>query len=158
MLYWIATTEREKIGPLEFDELRNYQGLTPDTLVWHAGLTTWKKAGEVAELAPLFATADVAASVVAPPAPQETAYRQETKERPKRPRTYIGWSIAALILCCTIPAIVAVVYGMQVGPHYDCDDYRGARKASANAELWLIVSIVFGLVSLPFSIILNLVL
>ena len=48
----------EKRGPVELPELRQQAeagALTRETLVWRAGLEQWAPAGEVAELAEVFA-------------------------------------------------------------------------------------------------------
>ena len=71
------------------------------------------------------------------------------------PPTYLGWSIAALILCCMIPAIVAIIYASKVSSRYSEGDYEGSRKASDIAEIWLIISVTLGLVSIPFWVILS---
>lgn len=171
MNYWIARN-REKTGPLRRDELLD-AGLTEDTLVWREGLPTWTRAGSLEELAGLFRDNDT--GIETGPAPQETpppayhtprppqprdafvpAEAKPAARLPEKPASYVGWSIAAIVCCCMIPAIVALVFGMKVGSRYDNGDYAGAEKASEMAEIWLIVSIVAGLVVLPFSILLNL--
>lgn len=168
MKYWIARN-KEKIGPLQRDELLA-AGLTEDTLVWHEGLPTWTRAGSLEELAGLFSPNDTSAydstakRQATPPlypaaqsAPQQyfTPGRvQPSGQIPAKPTSYVGWSIAAIICCCMIPAIVALVFGMKVGSRYDNGDYAGAEKASEMAEIWLIISIVAGLVAFPFTILL----
>lgn len=77
-------------------------------------------------------------------------------EMPQRPPTYLGWCIASILLCCMIPGIVALIYSLQVSSKYVAGDYEGSKKASERAELWLIISIVAGLVSIPFTIVANL--
>lgn len=158
MNYWIARN-KEKIGPLNPEDLSS-AGLERTTLVWREGLPTWTPAGELDELAWLFNDHPVPEPKAStPPSPYRTSYRtidqRPTEQIPPQPPTYVGWSIAAIILCCMIPAIVALVMGLKVGSRYNSGDFDGAKRASDSAELWLIISIVAG-VMLPFSILLQL--
>lgn len=66
--------------------------------------------------------------------------------RPPMPKTYMVWSIIAILLCCFIPAIVAIIYSSQVNSKYYSGDYEGAERASRNAQIWIIISFVLGLV------------
>lgn len=63
------------------------------------------------------------------------------------PSTYLVWSVIMTVLCCFIPGIVAIVYSSMVSSRYYAGDYEGARKASRNAEIWIIVSFVLGVLS-----------
>ena len=53
----------------------------------------------------------------------------------------------ATILCCFIPGIVAIVFSSMVSTRYFNGDFEGARRASRMAEIWIIVSIVAGVIS-----------
>lgn len=188
MDYWIAI-DKKKTGPLTLADVRAMH-LSPDTLVWHNGLSTWTTAGSLPELAGYLAvvpkevteTIEVTVKLpndadttpdnptlprserpippirtyVMPPVQAAASSGKIPTPPPPMPRSYIGWSIAAIILCCTIPAIVSLIFSTRVAPRYNHGDYEGARKASEMAEIWLIVAIVFGLVALPFSFVLNL--
>lgn len=161
--YWLATAQQEKIGPLTLDELSASPHFSPDVRIWRQGLTSWVKASELPELARYFATeqdiveVETVAMAEIEPAPTYEAYTDAVEEsRPERPRTYLGWGIAAIILCCMVPAIVAVIYSTFVTSRYNDGDYEGARRASETAEMWLLVSIVAGIVELPFIIAINL--
>lgn len=165
MNYWIARN-RERTGPFRREELID-TGLTEDTLVWREGLPTWTRAGSLEELKGLFGGSESGDTdpKITPPAYSTSDYAplrnafapasKPTAQIPEKPTSYVGWSIAAIICCCLIPAIVALVFGMKVGSRYDNGDYAGAEKASEMAEIWLIISIVAGLVALPFTILLN---
>lgn len=89
-----------------------------------------------------------------PPPPPSVPYVQPPARREPKPPTYLGWSIAAIICCCLITGVIAVIYAARVTPCYDRGDYEGARKASERAELWLIISITAGIVALPFQMVL----
>ena len=43
----------QQLGPFEVNQLIA-NGMTPESLVWTAGMAGWARAAEVAELAPLF--------------------------------------------------------------------------------------------------------
>lgn len=155
MNYWILLNN-DKLGPMPIEEVLKLP-LTPDTLVWRKGLASWQRAADIPELSGRF-------SPIAPvqEIPVETVRAQPQPNtmglqsgRPPKPRTYIGWSIASLLLCCWLPSIVALVYGIQVSSKYDSGDYAGAGKASERASLWLIISIVAGLVAAPFTILIS---
>lgn len=155
MNYWVII-DNEKIGPMQLEEVLRLP-LKRDTLVWHTGLPSWRQACFIPELA----AQNVPASsgpvpVVNPytqPMPSATAAPTPQKAETKPP-TYIAWSIVAICLCCAIPAIVSLIYAAKVTPRFDTRDYEGARKASDNAELWLIVSITLGVMWLPFQYVL----
>lgn len=74
-----------------------------------------------------------------------TPYRQEGEPMPP---TYMVWSVLSLVLCCFIPAIVAIIYSAQVSSKYYAKDYEGARRCSERAQIWIIVSIVLGIVGM----------
>ncbi len=63
------------------------------------------------------------------------------------PPTFLVWSVLATVLCCIIPGIVAIIYSAQVSSKFYQGDIEGARRASRNAEIWIIVSFVLGVLS-----------
>lgn len=74
------------------------------------------------------------------------------------PPTYLVWAILATLCCCLPAGVVAIVFSASVSSKYFRRDYEGARRASRNAEIWIIVSIVAGILSnalyLPLSLLL----
>lgn len=74
------------------------------------------------------------------------------------PPTYMVWAVLATICCCLPAGIVAIIFAANVSSKYYACDYEGARKASERAQIWIIVSIVLGLIAtsvwLPFSMLL----
>lgn len=184
MDYWIAI-DKKKIGPLSLDDVRSRK-LDPNVLVWHNGLATWCRADQLPELAGALSSTDEAAddSVVPPPQPSATNPQPQQPQQfnmpavppqsgaplssrptylnrppepiPEKPTTYLGWCIAAIIFCCMPFAIVALIFSIKVSSRYNKGDYAAAQKASERAELWLIISIVAGLVAIPFQIVLTL--
>lgn len=63
------------------------------------------------------------------------------------PSTYMWASVLATLFCCTPLGIVAIVYSSMVSSRFYAHNYEGAVKASERAQLWIILSIVFGIVS-----------
>lgn len=84
-----------------------------------------------------------------PPLQGTPFYNQPGQAEPM-PSTFLLWSILSTIFCCFIPGIVAIVFSSMVSSKYYARDYEGSRKASRMAEIWIIVSIVLGVVSAPF--------
>jgi len=51
---WYIKIEKEPEGPFSVDELRWDTRLTPDTLAWRNGMSTWLPIRQIPELASLF--------------------------------------------------------------------------------------------------------
>ena len=70
------------------------------------------------------------------------------------PSTYLIWSVLATVFCCFIPGIIAIIFSSMVSSKYYSGDIEGSRRASRMAEIWIIVSVVLGVVAatlyLPF--------
>lgn len=174
MKYWLIINNRQT-GPLTAEEIAAGGYLRRDTPVWHEGLPNWITAGDVEELAALltppaspvdvFDAQHVTAS--APSAPAEvpivpadapvvaTGWMQAKPRRimAKEPDTYLLWSILTTILCCLPTGIAAIVMSSRVSSRYSRGDYEGAVRASRAAELWIIVTVVLGLVAIPFQMV-----
>ncbi|MCH5318393.1 MAG: CD225/dispanin family protein [Paramuribaculum sp.] len=164
--YWIIQDGLRK-GPFSYSELRSLavDGTTP---VWREGLANWIAIRDLDEFRD-----DYRPVIPPPPVPglnppareirhfdEAPAFRQYDSapsssggDMPPMPRTYLVWNILALILCCLVTGIVGLVYSSKVSTRYASGDYQGAVKASETACLWLIISIVCGLVALPFQVI-----
>ncbi len=63
------------------------------------------------------------------------------------PPTYLVWSVLMTIFCCTIPGIVAIIFSAQVSSKFYQGDIEGSRRASRNAEIWIIISFVLGVIT-----------
>ncbi len=63
------------------------------------------------------------------------------------PDTFLIWSVLATVFCCLIPGIVAIIYSSMVSSRFYARDYAGAKRASRLAEIWIIVSIVLGVIT-----------
>lgn len=75
------------------------------------------------------------------------------------PPTYLLWSVLTTVLCCSIPGIIGIVYSAMVSGRYYAKDYEGARRASRNAQICIIASVVLGLITatvyIPLSLLVN---
>lgn len=100
---------------------------------------------------------------VIPPVPQGSAPVPPPVEPPRVPEwrepmppTYMLWAILSTLCCCIIPGVVAIYFSAMVSSRYYQRDYEGARRASRKAEIWIIASIVLGVVSaalyFPFAL------
>lgn len=63
------------------------------------------------------------------------------------PRTYLGWSIAAAILCFLPTGLVAVWFGWRVVQATQAGDVENAARASRVARRWLIATGILGLLA-----------
>jgi hypothetical protein len=131
---WYYTTNRQRMGPVSWDELRQLatkELLKPDDLIWTEGMTEWVKAvrqqGLFAQGAPTAAAISAAAADY-PPAPPKPSARQrmddeldegERRRRPRPKRTSAGLKIGLivgavafvmLVLSCGLVAVLALTF------------------------------------------------
>lgn len=198
MDFWIIIDQRHA-GPFTIDQLRE-QGITPERLVWHDGLTDWTPAREIEALAPLFEAQQPTPPQIPEPqapqwhqpqsapqqpqnpefhyyggaqqgygqqrypyggqqqpyAPQQPAQyapgQQPVQEAPQCPPTYLAWAIICTICCCLPAGIVAIIYAVNIKNAYYSGDYAKAYRNSSRAQIWIIVSIVLGIIAIPLQI------
>lgn len=156
--YW-AIHNGMRVGPVSLDELIGC-GISGNTPVWRAGLADWCEASSVPEIAQRLET-NIPPVPVCPP--DYTGSWHQTPYIPEVPRqvepmppTYLVWSILTMLFCCIPTGIVAIIYSSKVSSRYTTGDYEGAKKASEAAGIWILVTVVLGLISLPFQILLAL--
>ena len=87
---------------------------------------------------------------------REYRERERGPEEPM-PSTWLIWSILVTVFCCFIPGIIAIIFSSQVSSRYYSGDIEGAKRSSYLAEVWIIVSVVLGILTatfyLPFMLI-----
>lgn len=172
MKYWIII-DRQQAGPFELDSFETIE-FGPETPVWHEGLADWTPASEVAELNAIllrraanvhFGGGGDRPDVVVDAVETETVKIDPAscgrisnigRHTDKRPSNYLGWAIAATILCCVPLGVVAIIYSASVNSKFDRGDIAGAEKASDTAQWLIILSIVLGLVMMPFQALISL--
>lgn len=162
MNYWIILNG-VKLGPLPYDDIVRLAS-RPDVPVWREGLDNWYSVSTLPEFSALF-TAPHYAMPSVPESPvtaygamgsMDPSYQRPyvTNEKQPMPPTYLAWSIVVMLLCCLIPGIVALIYSTKVSSAFSSGDYEGARSASNTAAMWVIISVVCGLVWIPFQFVL----
>jgi hypothetical protein len=156
MTYWIIIDDRQ-LGPLTVDEIAATGRLRHSTPVWYNGLAEWTTADNVPELASLLVPPSAPtppSEVPATPTIETASEWVQAKPRPVRaePRSYLLWAILATVVCCLPIGIGAIYMSTRVSSRYSVGDYSGAHRASQATELWLIATVVGGLVSLPFQV------
>lgn len=138
----------QPVGPVDLDALRSV-GLTPNTLVWHEGMTDWLQACELPELADLFPQAPVnPIQSNFPPTPQQPPMPQAqmTPSNEPMPPTYLVWAILTTILCFWPLGIAAIINASGVSSAFSRGDIETAKRRSKNAKLFSIWTAVIGFV------------
>lgn len=141
--YWLMRGG-VRLGPMTFEELVRSVD-SPTAPVWREGLADWTAAERIPELSGLFTFARQAAA----PTPNFSA---STSMIEPMPPTYLAWSIITMIICCIPAGIISLIYSTKVSSRWTAGDYDGARRASERAALWNIITVICGLISIPFQI------
>lgn len=135
MKYYIAVNKQAQ-GPYEINELKQH-GVTPDTMLWHEGMTSWVAARDIPEVkAALFQNST-------PPIADEQ----------QKPKTWLVESILCTVFCCQIFGIIAIVMSALAESTWGRKDYAEAKNKSKQARTWVLVSFITGLVGVFFYII-----
>ncbi len=161
MKYYVARND-QPAGPFEIWELKA-NGVTADTLVWHAGLPQWVKASEIPEvteelsriaLPPTFDHDEYCSRMLKRAAERIGASRQDDFRRQvmyPRPNNYLAEAIVVTVVFCSlITGIIAIVKALNVNKLYDRGLYEQAERESLSARNWVIASVVIGIFSLAY--------
>ena len=151
--YWIIVNDQQR-GPFDINTLIGMPEFGPQTPAWREGLADWTAAGNIPELAPLWANAYYGTPQPAAPVMTAADPRNGSYQAPMPP-TYLVWAIISTICCCLPAGVVAIFYAAKVSPAYQAGDLEAARKASEKAAWWVVISFVAGLISAPFSVLLS---
>ncbi|MCC8175763.1 MAG: CD225/dispanin family protein [Bacteroidales bacterium] len=89
-------------------------------------------------------------------APYQQSYTDPRYQLEPCPPTYLGWNIAATLLCCILTGIFGIIASGQVKSRWEAGDYVGAKKASERAAGWLIAGVVIGIIASAFSVVFTL--
>lgn len=90
----------------------------------------------------------------APHEPETTTQPTTSVQPPfECPPTYLVWAILSTLCCCQLFGIIAIIYAANVKTKYNRGDYEGAVKTSERAALWVILSFVTGLATIPLQMI-----
>lgn len=126
-----------KRGPYSFDNLLQ-NGLTKDALVWHTGMTDWKRAADMVELRELL-------EKMPPPPPSNGSVTPSSAIPPK---SWLVESILVTLFCCLPFGIAGIVYACKVSSEYSAGNYEAALKDSQSAGKWTKIGFFVGLILL----------
>ena len=105
-------------------------------------------------------------SVTPPPVPQppELQHAMPQSPMPQSPMpqppvapeaeapTNLVWAVIATVMCCQITGVIAIVYGAMTSSANSAGNYEKARRYSDIAQIWVMVSIVLGLIYMPIAL------
>lgn len=139
MNYYICDN-RDRFGPFSKIELLR-KGISKDTLVWFEGLSEWKKAAEIEDLADLFAQEQTP-----PPLPnQKTTYSSlliqdktivlKTQQQKKSKKKTIIW-ICGFLLVVVVFVVIGVV-GYNLYEQYNFEQTLDREKSQPSSYLSL---------------------
>ena len=172
--YWV-NIDGIQSGPISRDELANIDFNPEVTYVWHEELDDWQRSGRLSGFADIVAGKSVQQSVTPPPIPSEP---EEPIVPPMPPMpeippmlepsappvppvpapseaeapTNLVWAVIATVMCCQITGVIAIVYGAMTSSANSAGNYEKARRYSDIAQIWVMVSIVLGLIYMPIAL------
>lgn len=136
-LEYYLLKNNQRSGPFNIGELAG-NGLSPDMMVWRAGLKDWTRASELQELSGLL-------SELPPQVPLETP-------PPPMPNTWLVESILVTVFCCLPFGLVGIFKAAKVSELYASKQYEEALEYSESARKWTLCGLfilpvlaVFGL-------------
>ena len=147
--YFYLDAQKKQQGPVAAERLSSL-GVTAETLVWTSGMADWQPAGSVEALRPFLQTAQ---GSVPPPPPQGWAQGRadysytQSRPRPACPDSHMVAAVLVTIFCCLPLGIVAIVKANQVTSFYYRGDYDAALLASADADTWVKIALILGIIS-----------
>lgn len=173
--YWIIVDGRPQ-GPFTPEQLKLRRDFTADLPVWTTGMDDWTVVANVPSLAALLEEVAAQAehdanqqpqqqfqpqqqplqsgNVYIEPAPASGFTPRAAMVAPAEPMppSYLAWNIVMTLCCCMIGGIIGIIFSAQVAQKWQRGDIEGARKSSERAAWCLILSFVFGLISMPFQL------
>lgn len=91
-----------------------------------------------------------------PPMPQPPMPQPPMPQPPVAPEaeapTNLVWAVIATVMCCQITGVIAIVYGVMTSSANSVGNYEKARRYSDIAQIWVMVSIVLGLIYMPIAL------
>lgn len=145
--YFYLGPNGEQNGPVNGESLKVY-GVTRETLVWCEGMPDWAKAGDVPELAPLFAMTPPPPPSRPTPPVRQMSVRQggASSYIPDRcPDNHMVWAVLVTILCSPLFGIIAIVKASKVERLWYQGDKVGAVEAANSAKTWCWVAAIVGI-------------
>ncbi|MGM9812293.1 MAG: CD225/dispanin family protein [Muribaculaceae bacterium] len=91
-----------------------------------------------------------------PPMPQPPVAQPPMPQPPVAPEaeapTNLVWAVIVTVMCCQITGVIAIVYGVMTSSANSAGNYEKARRYSDIAQIWVMVSIVLGLIYMPIAL------
>lgn len=142
--YFYISENGEQVGPLRLDEMR-YHKIFPDTKVWCEGMSDWRSAVDIAELAFLFS--ENQAPLFHQYAPGDSVDSTLPHEPfSQKPKSYLIWAILATVFFCLPFGIAGIVYAARVDSYWVQGHYDAAYDASRKARRYTIISVLCAVV------------
>ena len=88
-----------------------------------------------------------------PPMPQPPMPQPPVAPEAEAP-TNLVWAVIATVMCCQITGVIAIAYGVMTSSANSVGNYENARRYSYIAQIWVMVSIVLGLIYMPIALLL----
>ena len=149
--FFYLDENNNQYGPFSKEVLAS-KGITPTTDIWTEGLADWTQAQFVPQLADLFQSIENQTD-------SEINYKYSVADSENNnyfggqnntpPRNYIGRCVLAVFIGFVPLAIVAMVNAIMSQSIYR-NDYQKALACAENAKKYSKISIIIGLVLLPF--------
>ena len=86
-----------------------------------------------------------------PPMPQPPMPQPPVAPEAEAP-TNLVWAVIATVMCCQITGVIAIAYGVMTSSANSVGNYENARRYSDIAQIWVMVSIVLGLIYMPIAL------
>ena len=150
--YFYLDSQNRQHGPISPDKFAE-NGVSPQTLVWCNGMKDWMPAESVPERQEFFKPFAAGPQPPQPPhynapqheAPQPNSYNSQ--HLPPCPDNHMVAAVLVTICCCLPFGIVAIVKANQVTTFYYQGLYDQAVIASADADKWVKLALLFGVIS-----------
>jgi hypothetical protein len=167
--YYIENGEQK--GPVTLEELMGF--MKHDTMIWRPGMSDWKPASEVEELASQLGS-------IQPPE-VATAYNQGNNNYQSnanynynntnnynnannynnnnngKPNNYLVWAILVTMLCCMPFGVVGLLKSLKVDRLWKEGDVAGAQRESESCKNFLIWGSIIGFIVDVLYFVLNIV-
>jgi hypothetical protein len=166
---WYYAKNRQQLGPVDDGQIRQLAQsgqIAATDLVWRDGMAQWIAAGQVPELAGLFAPAASQAPVTPAAYPPQYPPQYGQQQYPGQQLGYVTpppqiktWLVESILclLCCWPLAIVAIIFAAQVSGKVASGDYIGAQQASKTAKICVIISFCIGGALMAFYVLMMII-
>lgn len=148
--YFYIDASNAQQGPITIAAMRERGILTPDTMLWCAGMDNWVKAStlvndfsgaNIPPVPPRFTHVDNGSNYSSYNSREQQEYNRCNDE--PMPKTWLVESILTTIFCCLVTGIIGLVYANKVETLWLRGDREGSRSASKTARTMFWLSVIF---------------